>query len=250
MSVACCEKKIDREVTVTRRPKSTRHHWLLLKAVFVCVSVVPSTARSALKPMNVLDCAVAHACRPSPHERAKFALPCTAWYVGPVYPAMHVQFQTDVEPPADTLVGTHARQAVNPTPSAYVFSGQPSHAHEPETALYLPGTHAVHGSPFAPVNPALHEQFVTATLAGAENEYAGHVVHAHAPLTFLYLPTSHSTHGPPPGPVYPTLHAQSTMRPRAAGAAEFAGHTSHIELPSGDHSPAAHGRHVSFTAAW
>jgi len=50
--------------------------------------------------------------------------------------------------------------------------------------------------------------------------------------------------------VYPTLHAQSTTRPLAAGAAVFAGHTSQTELPSGDHIPAGHGRHVSFTAAW
>jgi hypothetical protein len=250
VSVVCCEKKICAEVTVTGRPKSTRHHWLLLNCVFVCVSVVPSTASSAVKPMNVLDCAVAHGCAPLPHERAKFALACTAAYVGPAYPALHVQFHTDVEPFADTLVDAHARHAVYPTPSEYVFAAQPSHAHAPDTALYLPGTHPVHGNPFGPVNPALHEQFVTFTLASADDEYAGHVVHAHAPVVFLYLPTSHSTHGPPPGPVYPTLHAQSTTRPLAAGAAVFAGHTSQTELPSGDHIPSGHGRHVSFTAAW
>jgi hypothetical protein len=198
----------------------------------------------------VLDCAVGHAWLPSPHERAKFALPFTLRYVGPVYPALHVQFQIDVEPFAEALVDTHAVQAEKPTLSEYVFAGHSWHADAPGTALYLPSSHAVHGSPLGPLNPTMQKQSPTFTLPSGDDVYAGHMLHAHDPVVSLYLPTSHLTQGPPPGPVYPTSQAQSTIRPIPGSAAELGGHSSQSTLPSGDHSPAGHDRHVSFAAAW
>ena len=98
----------------------------------------------------MLDCAVGHAWLPSPHERAKFALLCKLPYVGPVYPALHVQFQIDVEPFAEALVDAHAVHTENPTLSAYVFAGHSWHADVPGTALYLPMSHAVQAAPFGP----------------------------------------------------------------------------------------------------
>jgi hypothetical protein len=148
-------------------------------------------------------------------------LPTSHWahgpFTAPVYPTTHSQNE---EPLAASLNSTHGTQLVKPTLPEYVFAAHSEQFHEPETILYSPALHAVHGSPFGPVNPALHEQLVIFTLASADHENAGHPVHAHAPVVFLYLPTSHSTHGPPPGPVYPTLQRQSTIRPIAGSAAE------------------------------
>jgi hypothetical protein len=116
--------------------------------------------------------------------------------------------------------------------------------------LYVPRAHGVQGRSFAPVTPDVQTQSPMDTLPSSDDEYAGHAVQAHEPVLSLYLPAAHLTHGPPPGPVYPTLNTQSTMRPLAAGAAVFDGHTSQNALPSGDHWPAGHARHVSFADAW
>ena len=44
-------------------------------------------------------------------------------------------------------------------------------------------------------------------------------------------------------------HTQLLINPLAAGAREFAGHRLQFALPSGDHCPSGHGRHVSFPTA-
>ena len=56
-------------------------------------------------------------------------------------------------------------------------------------------------------------------------------------------------HWPPFGPTYPVLHAQLLTNPLDLGAREFAGHKLQFALPSGDHCPSAHGRHVSLPTA-
>jgi hypothetical protein len=147
--------------TVTRRPKSTRHHWLVPYVVIDIVALLLSLANIAgfkksytfgmMAYVSVLDCVTVHALIPSgPQDRAKLSCPVTSSYVGPLYPALHVQFQTLVEPTTDALVGTHAVHTVLPSRSAYVFAGQSMHADELYPALYLPIGHPTHSGPYAP----------------------------------------------------------------------------------------------------
>jgi len=75
------------------------------------------------------------------------------------------------------------------------------------------------------------------------------LTHALEPATVLYFPASHAEHWPPFGPEYPALQAQSVCDPLDAPAREFSGHRLQLGLPSGDHSPGAHAKHVSFPVA-
>ena len=52
--------------------------------------------------------------------------------------------------------------------------GQLLHDPAPDTALYVPATHAVHVPPFGPVKPALHVQSEEASLPAGEDDPAGH----------------------------------------------------------------------------
>jgi hypothetical protein len=106
--------------TVTRRPKSTRHHWPVPYAVVEKVALLLSFAKLAgfatsYMPtdtcvVSVLDCVVAHAL--PAQDLAKFSWYTTSSYVGPLYPALHVQFQTDTDATADALVFAHDLQTV------------------------------------------------------------------------------------------------------------------------------------------
>ena len=95
------------------------------------------TATSAL---NVLDCVAVHGMlRMIPKDLAKFSCETRSSYVGPLYPALHVQFQMVVAPVPAALVGTHGTHAVhtvmpspsasvelvmrNPSPNAFIISG-------------------------------------------------------------------------------------------------------------------------------
>ena len=101
--------------------------------------------------VSELDWVAVHALFDSkPQDLAKLSCAITSWYVGPLYPALHVQFQMDVEPTADALVGTHDVHAVMPSRSAYVFVGQSMHVDELYPALYLPVAHPTHSGPYAP----------------------------------------------------------------------------------------------------
>jgi hypothetical protein len=123
-------------------------------------------------------------------------LPVTALYfpathaahgppLGPVYPALHVQF-------VDTVQALH---------EAPVFSEHVMHAAVPDTFLNFPAWHATHRPPFGPVYPGLHEQLLSLLLFAGEFEFAGHNVHAAILAVSLYVPTAHTAHGPPLGPV-------------------------------------------------
>jgi hypothetical protein len=50
-------------------------------------------------------------------------------------------------------------------------------AADPVDVLYFPATHAAHGPPFGPVDPALQVQLVKAALPAGELELVGQVVH-------------------------------------------------------------------------
>jgi hypothetical protein len=99
--------------------------------------------------------------------------------------------------------------------------------------------------------PAGHGSHVPALLAPATFEYvpARQRVQLLGPATVLYFPASHAVHTPPLGPVYPALQAQFVCDPLDAAANEFAGHRLQLGLPSGDHCPSGHARHVSLPVA-
>ena len=57
------------------------------------------------------------------------------------------------------------------------FVGQSLHKADPADALYLPATHAAHGPPSGPVDPALQMQFVRTELPSGELEFDGQTLH-------------------------------------------------------------------------
>jgi len=97
--------------------------------------------------------------------------------------------------------------------------------------------------------PGEHVQLLTDELAFGELEPTGHETHVAAPDAFLYWPAAHAEHWPPFGPVYPASHAQLLSDPLVAAASEFTGHKLQLGLPSGDHCPSGHARHVSLPVA-
>ncbi len=181
--------------TVTRRSKSTLHHWFVPNAVIEKVELLLSLAMSVMFKSNVLDCVATHALlRAPPQDRAKLSWYGTSWYVGPLYPALHVQFQIDTDAAADALVLAHDVHAVIAVLSAYVFVGQSIQADEPYTDLYLPSAHCTQSGPNAPVYPGLQKHAVRAVAPGSEYEFGEHDWHNQFPVMFLKLPGAHFSH--------------------------------------------------------
>ena len=146
------------DATVTRRPKSTCHHWLLPSIVAENVDTRLSFADHAgftksftptpTSVVNVLDCVAAHASvRMLPQDLAKLSCAVTTSYMGPRYPALHVQLTMVVAPARAVLVGTHDVHTVMPSRSAYVFAGHSVHADELDPGLYFPVAHPTHSGP-------------------------------------------------------------------------------------------------------
>ena len=143
---------------------------------------------------------------------------------GPLKPALHVHCVDEVHPmplhDAPELAG-HARHVVTsvaPDVAEYVPGTQTLHETLPVIVLYLPATHAVHGTPSGPLKPALHVHSVDAAqplhdapvLAGharhvaaavapivAEYVPARQFAHASELLVFLYVPAMQAMHGLP-----------------------------------------------------
>ena len=103
-------------------------------------------------------------------------------------------------------------------------------------------------SPLRPeAKAAMDESWRTPVIDRAANIRSCYI--ALGPVAVLYFPAAHAEHRPPLDPVYPTLQAQFVCDPLDAAANEFAGHTLQFGLPSGDHSPGAQLRQVSFPVA-
>jgi hypothetical protein len=87
-----------------------------------------------------------------------------------VYPALQVQFVKAALPAGETEL-----------------DGQALHRPDPVTVLYFPATHATHGPPAGPENPALHVQFAKeffkVALSAGELEFVGQVVHVEVEAT-------------------------------------------------------------------
>jgi hypothetical protein len=114
----------------------------------------------------------------------------------------------------------HVELPEAPTAVEYVPAPQSVQAADPVDVLYFPATHAAHGPPFGPVDPALQVQLVKAALPAGEVEFDGHAMHveldedptaveyvpvpqsvqAAVPVNALYFPATHAAHeynGPP-----------------------------------------------------
>ena len=132
----------------------------------------------------------------------------------------------------------------------YVPATQSVQTADPVDDLYFPTTHAAHGPPFGPVDPALQVQSVNAVLPADELEFDGQAMHAEFveaptaveyvpapqsvqtadPVDVLYLPATHAAHGPPFGPVDPALQVQFVKAELPAGELEFDGQSLHVML--------------------
>ena len=111
------------------------------------------------------------------------------------------KFQTLIctpELPADEVEfdgqAMHVELAEAPTAVEYVPAPQSVQTADPVNALYLPATHAVHGPPSAPENPALQVQFVKFVLPAGEAEFGGQSLHKTDPADSLYLPVGQVVH--------------------------------------------------------
>jgi hypothetical protein len=137
-----------------------------------------------------------------------------------------------------------------PLAAEYVPAPQSVHAADPVVTLYFPATHAAHGPPSGPVDPALQVQFAKAPLPGGEFEFDGQTLHvelAEAPIAVeyvpatqseqvavpvdsLYCPDTQAEQVPPSGPENPASQVQFFKPELPAGEFEFDGQTLHVKL--------------------
>jgi hypothetical protein len=85
----------------------------------------------------------------------------------------------------------HVELPEAPTAVEYVPAPQSVQATDPVDDLYFPATHAAHGTPIGPIDPALQVQLVKAALPVGEVELVGQAVHdasAVCPVAVPYLP--------------------------------------------------------------
>ena len=83
---------------------------------------------------------------------------------GPVHPALQVQFVKAVLPAGDQEFdgqALHFELSEAPAAAEYVPAPQSVQVAVPVNVLYFPATHAVHGPPSGPENPALQVHAVT-----------------------------------------------------------------------------------------
>jgi len=135
-------------------------------------------------------------------------------------------------------------------------AGHGTHAFDPVTPENVPAGHMRHAlallAPvaleYAPAGQRMHD---VTLVAATSMEYVppAHAIHALEPITVLYRPGGHAEQRPPFGPVYPASHAQLLRDPLPGPAREFTGHKLQFGLPSGDHCPSGHARHVSLLTA-
>lgn len=113
--------------------------------------------------------------------------PISSWYV-PLW-----QFRQPVAADKEYFPTTqvpHVSIDTAATAVEYLPAKQSVQAALPVSDLCLPGTQAVHGTPFDPVYPMLQMQLANVPLASGEFEFDGHVVQEEAPAR-EYFPASH-----------------------------------------------------------
>jgi hypothetical protein len=147
----------------------------------------------------------------------------------------------------------HVELVEAPTAVEYVPAAQSEQAAFPVNTLYFPATHAVHGAPTGPVDPALQVQSVKSALPAGELEFDGQTLHVelveaptvveYVPATqseqvavavdSLYFPATHAVHGPPFVPIDPALQVQFAL---PADELEFDGQALHVMLDEAPNS--------------
>ena len=147
----------------------------------------------------------------------------------------------------------HAPQvatAVAPAVTEYLSAAQLVQTVLPAVLLYFPASHTAHGPPVGPVYPALQSAHAALdVLPTGEMRPEEQLVHCADPVVVLYVSAAQGEHVLPAGPVYPASHTQSKIDPDVASVCEYDGHKLQFALPSGDHCPAGHSRHVSSPVA-
>jgi len=97
-----------------------------------------------------------------------------------MYPGRHLQSDCRVLPMSDFDDVWHPRHTlldVAATAGENVLLPHSVHLSGPSVVLYVPGTHAMHAWPFAPVYPALHWQSVASSLPAGAFEFNGQLEH-------------------------------------------------------------------------
>ena len=130
----------------------------------------------------------------------------------PYVPALHVQLPTAELAFGELELAGHVRhvdESVAFVIVEYVPAAQSTHAALPALVLYFPGTHATHGPPSGPVNPALQAvdtHALTFELPLGEVVPAGHVRHCDDNgVKYLMMTT--------PEPPFPPERAGSYLTP-------------------------------------
>ena len=150
---------------------------------------------------------------------------------------------------------THVFALLAPDVPEYAPGAQLTHVVEefaPTSAEYVPATQLTHAlARSAEYVPTGHNTHTLELVAPVALEYAPAAQFAHGldPVTALYCPAAHIVQAPPFGPEKPASHVQLMRNPLEAPAREFAGHRLQLGLPSGDHCPSGHARHVSLPIA-
>ena len=133
-------------------------------------------------------------------------------YLPTRHDAQIVMFWLELIPTSSKpLLHRQLRYLELPRSSVVVFAVQLRHAKAPDSSLYLPNSHAVHGPPSSPVYPGLHRHALTDVLPLTLIELFAHLMHGELPLTAFHSASPHATQGPPLTPEYPAIHKQSVV---------------------------------------
>ena len=139
-------------------------HVELAEAPTAVEYIPPAQVEQVAAPANTLYVPAAHAAHEPPF--------------GPVDPALQVQLVKAALPEGELEFDgqtKHVEIAEDPTAVEYVPAAQSEQVAFPVNVLYLPATHAVHGSPSCPVHPALQVQLAKVPLPAGELEFDGQV---------------------------------------------------------------------------
>jgi hypothetical protein len=193
----------------------------------------------------------------------------------PVYPTLHAQSLAS-SLPGGACENDGQVEHVDSTCATvveYSFASQFVQLPTPGSVLYVPATHATHGTPSsASEYPALHRQLVSCTLRISENVFAGHsrqsvgtvaagkarylpatqFMHSVSSSDSLYVPGGQASQPIPLGSgEKPGLQSQSdTNSLPVAFVLEFAGHAVHAGAPAPAYVFWAHVAHAeTLTAA-
>jgi hypothetical protein len=138
------------------------------------------------------------------------------------------------------------------------------HAAGPVSALYFPALHDLHGSPFGPVNPALHWHCALFVLPRSENELSRHgkqFMSAFAPVLLWYVSAGQGVQLPPPKvglkvpagqvvqvePPYPRsqTHCVKFVVPSSSVVCPIPHRVHSVAFPPPPYDPMGHGTHRS-----